>query len=1009
MLNFQAEFQEAASEESAFIERLAEALSQDPLSEKWLLAPTLRVGFQWLERVSRISAILNARVKTLRGIALEIAAPALAGLGLSYLGRNDAMLLCFSILNTISKRKKQGYFSGIGANRMAASALLSSISDLRMAGIRSCDIERQAFQNKDKASDLSLLFSLYEKELKERGLADYPRALEVAWDMVNEIKKSDAILVTSTDLVSNLRGLEREFLSALSRSVETVMVDEGGKPAQEGQKVEVFKAVGEVNEVNQVLRTAVSRGIPLDQIEILYTDSSYVPLIYEVFSSRFGESDVEQIPVTFEEGIPVSFSRPGMALRAWLSWADGYSQGLLLRMLRDGLIRTEKMDGAVLAEILGRFTLGANKERHVEILGKIPQKVCSGDTSEISGSDVVARITSIVTGLVEKAESSRDSGHSLLASSHRFLKEHARATSMFDEYSKKRLMEEIEAAHAWLEVENIEPQASRDFLLELLSSAKAGGAGPMPGKVYAAPIQDGGHSGRPWTFIIGLDDERFASNLRQDPFLLDEEREEISDDLPTSDTRALVFHESLSRVLGRIRGNAVLSFSMRSLREDSEKFPSEALLEAINDEKADAKRDYTDFENLPVPLTSFAPCELACVASRTEYWLEKIASEGSVLTGELVEKLFPNIGQGKKASRARNSAEFTEYDGYVPEAGKYQNPFDGGITLTASALETLARCPMEYFLSFVLGVKSLDEVESDPTIWLSPQEKGLFLHEIFRDFMRGWSETGFDRSRENCLQIMTDVFKNHVEKAKTKFNPPEAVLRHEIKELWFISKMFVKDQLSLRDVPAYFELVIGSKGVDSECLISTEEPVSIELPEGRIKAGGRIDRVDFIEGKKKRFSIVDYKTGSSGSYAKNDPFMCGMAIQPYLYLRILNERLKCVKPSSRAEMFSYQFFGVRGKQHGERISWNEQELKDGGENLRLLCEMISTGAFPVSFNRSNFNANYRIVYDHAGEAADKMGRKMENSDNWMLKPFAEIRTKKHPFSDSEKRGSEMVD
>ena len=46
------------------------------LDEKWLLAPSRRIGHQWLDVVARAGQpAVNVRIKTIRSLALELAAP----------------------------------------------------------------------------------------------------------------------------------------------------------------------------------------------------------------------------------------------------------------------------------------------------------------------------------------------------------------------------------------------------------------------------------------------------------------------------------------------------------------------------------------------------------------------------------------------------------------------------------------------------------------------------------------------------------------------------------------------------------------------------------------------------------------------------------------------------------------------------------------------------------------------------------------------------------------------
>src|SRR5262249_26045303 len=113
-------------------------------------------------------------------------------------------------------------------------------------------------------------------------------------------------------------------------------------PPMKDRTVDIFCSIGEANEVREVLRRCLARGIPLDHVEILHTDSTtYLPLIYEVFwaleTSDAGNSG--ELPVTFAEGISSRYSRPGRALIAWLSWIrEGYPQANLVRLIREGIV-----------------------------------------------------------------------------------------------------------------------------------------------------------------------------------------------------------------------------------------------------------------------------------------------------------------------------------------------------------------------------------------------------------------------------------------------------------------------------------------------------------------------------------------------------------------------------------------------------------------------------------------------------------------------------------------------
>ena len=176
----------------------------------------------------------------------------------------------------------------------------------------------------------------------------------------------DVLILMPEDM--ELTALERELVDALPKEKLLVIgvdqpltvPDDGKKgltdamllrwlpspteapaPKKDGT-AEIFRAIGEVNEVREVFRRCLEGGRSLDEVEVLHTDTeTYVPLFYELGWRLQPESEEADkgLPITFAEGIPVRYSRPGRALMAWLAWAaDDYPQATMVRMVQDGLL-----------------------------------------------------------------------------------------------------------------------------------------------------------------------------------------------------------------------------------------------------------------------------------------------------------------------------------------------------------------------------------------------------------------------------------------------------------------------------------------------------------------------------------------------------------------------------------------------------------------------------------------------------------------------------------------------
>jgi len=156
----------------------------------------------------------------------------------------------------------------------------------------------------------------------------------------------DVLVLLPDDL--ELTALERELLDSLPREKVLLLgVDQSATEPDDGREqlsdamllrwspspvespapkkdgtAEIFRAIGEVNEVREVFRRCLESGESLDNVEVLHTDTeTYIPLFYELAwcVQSEAESADRELPVTFAEGVPVRYSRPGRALMAWLT------------------------------------------------------------------------------------------------------------------------------------------------------------------------------------------------------------------------------------------------------------------------------------------------------------------------------------------------------------------------------------------------------------------------------------------------------------------------------------------------------------------------------------------------------------------------------------------------------------------------------------------------------------------------------------------------------------------
>ncbi|MEA2064633.1 MAG: PD-(D/E)XK nuclease family protein [Gemmatimonadota bacterium] len=1051
-----------------FTSHLRDICRDHLIEEKWLLAPSLRVGYQWCDMLTRTGRnLLNVRVKTFPHLALDFAGPQMSGSRLTYLrGLQEEALVAKAFVRI--RKKTGGYLSTLAPGENLSQplplpltrALKRAVRDLRLAGLRAGDLGQAAFEVRPKAAEMKSLLAEYESELDRGKLADYAEVLRMAGEMVRSgpgaLMTEGALIILPQDAEQEMKGLERKFWEAFPAKMRKVLPVEklcqpdekspgdlgllrwlerpadAPEPSGDGS-AHLFQAVGEANEVREVLRRCVEERIPFDRVEIVHADTrTYVPLVYELAMGLL-PGDSGPPPVTFAEGIPAGYSRPGRALEGWLAWAgDGFDQEALGLMIRDGLIEftglEEKGYSYIrLAESFYTVRIGRGQERYLEVLDEhlraLARRISRGcpegdegdarEQTRLSGQrGVLEFMRPVLEDLLEHTPgagySRSGSGRKVLECAEYFLEKHAVSKNQQDNYGREKLLDSIRELKATLsEYEEPDWLDVWEYLAALTAEARVEGKGPRPGCLFVSDLRQGGHSGRGHTFVIGLDDGRFPGAGLQDPLLLDHERRRLSGELATARGRIEKQVLDFYRLLGRLRGKVTLSYCCRNLADESRMFPAPVLLAACRALSGKRGGEEVDYESLSRWLgepQSFAPTSPERSIDITGWWLWRmcVGTRRVRAPEKVIGEHFPHLGRGFRARDARSSERFTGYDGYVPEAGRDHDPtLNQETVLSASALEMLGHCPLEYFFRYILDIRQPEEYVTDPEVWLDPARKGVLLHGVFREFMESLRRKGLLPELDRDRGMIIKVLDKHVSRIKSEFPPPSPdVFERDCREFRRSVEIFLREEeIFCRDtgsMPFCFEAAIGTRGEGTGTSLDIPEPVAVRLPDGRtIRAAGKIDRLDELErktGSSRRFAVWDYKTGAVGSYTGSDPFRQGRFVQSALYLALAGERLrKEVSPEAKVEGFGYFFPHARDP--GRRLSWTREQLAPGARVISLLCEMISRGCFPFSDDPKDLKPFSLCleIFEDSKALAGSVKMKLENTENTALEPFRKLR------------------
>jgi hypothetical protein len=1068
-----------------FTQELARIFREHLFEEKWIVAPSRRVAWQWLEVVARegypvvnvrlgysakrsvvdaedtdftedreMEYVLDERHDTLVNLARYCARDAMAEGGLEFisgLGVEVATEIAWARLGTENRK----YFAGVETSPGFFKALARTIKDLRLAGVSAKEVNPEKLEINIKGAAIRELLRSYATVLREKNLLDYAGVLALAIDQLNEGSSPlppDALVIYPKYITRY--KLERDLLAALPVSqLRKLAVDEpvagdavsledytdlallswlrnpADAPPRRGDKTaSIFAAVGETNEVREVFRRILAEGVPLDYVEVICADTDvYRRLIYEVAARLFATDDRKDeyaanesngsefgLPVTFADGIPASYSRPGRALRAWVEWSgENFPQQTLVRMIQDGLIAVgdeSALSFGYLADELRRVSVGADRERYLTqfdaliagfdaLLGSENPPVDEDGEPLIASyikrrRDAVSLLRDRVSDLLGLTPDADVPLIDVLAAGKNFLIKFKREqTGRFDEYAGRALIDAIDEMMEWAKGEQALSHVNGwDWLKNLPADTPVGGAGPRPGHLYVSNLYAGGYSGRPYTFILGLDDSRFPGSGLSEPVLLDSERAKLSVDLPTAEKRLDEREDEFGRLLARLRGHATLSYNCHDFADDRESFPSPVVVRAYRLLSGERSGDLQAMKCWIGPPASFCPDAENKALNFNEWWLWRLLAEDVGADNRaVVADHYENLRRGMAACAARESDAFTCYDGYVPEAGLTFRA-DDAPPYSSHRLETIGACPRRFFFKYVLGLETPEYFAVDVDLWLDAIAKGSLLHDVFYEFVKSLVLEGKLPQTKRDEPRLLAILNRKVDEYRKKYPPTrDTVFEEEVEQLKKDCRVFLKaeEDHCATSTPRHCEVTLGMEPKADGTPLDTADLVVIELPNNvRIRGRGRLDRVD--EEADGSLAIWDYKSGSTWRFEKKPPFFDGRVIQNFYYIALLEAAL-AAQGMRDVSVSSFGYFFTSTKGQGQRIPYRRDELMETGQVILAgLCGVVNAGAY----NATNDAGDCKFC-DYASICAAEpefVPGKLDNPENEALNEFKELRS-----------------
>ncbi|MGZ9583315.1 PD-(D/E)XK nuclease family protein [Paenibacillus marinisediminis] len=956
------------------IQQLYDIMNGNPIERKWLLVSSYAQGHQWLEQITRLHGpVFNTEVRTLESWVQERSRLILARQKLSYLTSSESKWIVCKLLQDMSLSGKASYIQGIVLTPGLTNVFHQAVVELREAGVKAEQLEPRQFEQQSKGVLVKELLTRYEAYLEQHRYVDLARILDYA----SQLTVSKGVIIVDEHAVRN--EIERRLLHILTTGGQCSSLRSLSPEAEQefilhADSIEFFHANGALAEAREVIRRIMKRDLRVDQVEIIA--SNYDANVSAIFTA----AATTGIPCTYADGLPLGVMNAGKAAKLYLEWLrSGFDLNPILTALKQGVVRfqvdeSNSISSALLIHELEQSGIGWGKERYALL-----EQLAKAEHISEERRAVLSLLQRVFKRLLQPlTEEALNSPSRLLSELIRFVESYV----LLDKYDGS-VIKQLKLLQKSIGAAGDIVMSSVLALLYIQESVEGirvqVAATPAPGAIHVTSLNGGGHSGRPYSFIMGMSETNWSLALRQDPVLLDEERARISPNLRLSSEIAARRQQERYERFGMLGGHCTLSYCSYNVADHREYMPAHEMLQAYRRSAAQADADYVALHRAMGEAVRYYRSPTGLDSEATDVWMRALQTEHAGLKSaqQSLYAAYPLLMDGVKAAQARLSASVSPYDGII-DTSQYPIALPGepgadSDAFSVSKLEQYGRCPLQYYYQEVLGIRAKEVTVYDRTRWLDAMERGSLLHDIFNQYVMAMKELqqASNSPISHDASMLRDITENVIARyADAVPAPSEHIFRKEAESIRKDVQIFLVGERKRASSTTYKETELQLHQDSKPFELALENGISLPLR-------GIVDRIDEIA--PHQYKIYDYKTGKPKMYKQNECFSKGTQLQLPLYGAAVEQWMIETGYDVDAQVVDSAYLFPTERGMGEEVTRSQQRRGDLADLLYHMLEAMREGLYPPASDPIGCAwCNYADV---CGSHAEQFQVKLEAPEN----------------------------